>query len=204
MSAVRRPHRAAVAAALVTAALLLSACAGQQAGSAATLGTARITEQALASTVAEIYTAQGLPTDTADADVAQQTLSRMIIIDLVDVLAERTGVQVSQGRIDQELQSYIAQAGDRDAMVASFTQQGVAPSMIEGMVRLNLLATDLGAALVPEGSAQEQGQAVFDAVSALSIELGVESSPRFGAWDPAALQVGPASDDLAILPSLAS
>ena len=109
---------------------------GQQAGSAATIGTARITEQALASNVEEVFAAQGLPTDSADELITQETLSRMIIIDLVDTLAERTGVVVSQGRVDQELQAYIAQSGDRDAMVASFTQQGIAPSMIEDIIRL--------------------------------------------------------------------
>ncbi|MDP1876536.1 MAG: SurA N-terminal domain-containing protein [Actinomycetota bacterium] len=204
MSAARRPRRAAIAAAVATAALVLSACAGQQAGSAATLGADRITEQALASNVEEVFAAQGLPTDSADELITQETLSRMIIIDLVDILAERTGVAVSQGRLDQELQSYIAQSGDRDAMVASFTQQGIAPSMIEDIIRLNLLATDLGVALAPDGAPEEQGQAVFDAVSALSVELGVETSPRFGTWDPTALQVGPVSDGLAILPALAS
>ncbi len=196
------PRRVLVAAVL-GAVLVLSACGGQQPGSAATLGDSRITEQQLTAQVQEIFTAQGLPVDTADATLTSSTLGRMIVIDLVDALAEDQGIVITQGRIDEQIASYIAQAGDQPSMEATFVQQGVAPSQIESVIRLNLQAQDLGVKLDPSGTAESQGAAVFAAVTALSDELEVTTSPRFGTWDPATLQVGPVPDDLSTTPSLA-
>ena len=200
MSAARHPRRAIVVA-LAGAVLLLSACSTQQAGSAATMGETRITETELNNEVQQVLEAQGLPLDTADAAVTSTTLGRMIVIYLVDIVAAREGVAVTQGRIDESLAAYVAEAGDQAAMEASFAQQGVAPSQIQDFVELNIQAQDIGIALAPNGSAEEQGAAVFDAVSALSVEMDVTTSPRFGTWDPLTLQVGPVADDLSMLPA---
>lgn len=199
MSAVgRRPF---VGAALLGAALVLTACGGQPAGSAATIGDSRITEQALTTEVQAALAAQGLPVDTADAALTAKLLGRMIVVDLVNTVAAREGVAVSQGRIDEQVASYVAQAGDHAAMEQTFADQGVAPSQIEGVIRLNIQAGDLGVKLDPAGTVEQQGEAVFNAITALSGELGVTASPRFGTWDAQTLQIGPTPDDLAILPS---
>ncbi len=199
MSAV--PRRAIVAAALLGATVVLSACSAQEAGSAATLGDSRITEDQLTTAVQDVLVAQGQPSDTPDAAVTTQTLGRMIVVDLVDTLATREGIQISEGRIDEQIAAYIGQAGDQAAMESTFIQQGVAPSQIESVIRLNLQAQDLGVKLDPSGTAEEQGAAVFAAVTALSDELDVTSSPRYGTWDPTLLQVGPIPDDLSTPPS---
>lgn len=195
------PRRALVAA-MLGAVLVLSACGGQQPGSAATLGDSRITEQQLTAQVQDVLTAQGQPVDTADATLTSQTLGRMIVIDLLNTLADREDIVITQGRIDEQIAAYVEQAGDQAAMESTFVQQGVAPSQIEDVVRLNLQAQDLGQKLVPAGSAEEQGAAVFTAATELSDELDVTTSPRFGTWDPATLQVGPVPDDLSTPPSL--
>lgn len=202
MTPARRPRRALVAAALLGTALVLSACGGQQAGSAATLGDSRITEQQLTAQVQDILVSQGQPVDTADAGITSLALGRMIVIGLVDILAERESVVVTQGRIDEQLAAYISQSGDRAAMEATFSEQGVAPSQIESVIRLNIQAQDLGVKLDPSGTPEDQGTAVFNAVGALSDELDVKASPRFGTWDPTTLQVGPVPDDLSTLPLL--
>lgn len=195
------PRRVLVAA-MLGAVLVLSACGGQQPGSAATLGDSRITEQQLTDQMREVFTAQGLPVDSADAALTSTTLGRMIVIDLLDTLSERAGIVITQGRIDEQLAAYIAEYGDESTMEFTFAQQGVAPSQIEGVIRLNLQAQDLGVRLAPEGTAEEQGAALFTAASALSEELDVTTSPRFGTWDPTTLQVGPVPDDLSTPPSL--
>ena len=202
MTAARRPRRALAAAALMGVVLVLGACANQQPGAAATLGDSRISEQQLAAHVQDILVAQGKPVDTPDASMTSLALGRMIVIDLVDTLAEREGVEVSQGRIDEQLATYVAQSGDQAAMEATFVEQSVAPSQIESVIRLNIQAQDLGVALNPDGTAEEQGQAVFAAAGALSDELDVTASPRFGTWDTATLQVGPVPDDLSTPPLL--
>jgi hypothetical protein len=187
---------------LAGVALLASACGGQQAGSAATLGDSRISEVELTQVVQEILAAQGKPVDSADEVLTADTLARMIVIDLVDVLAAREGVEVSQGAIDEELTSYINQVGGEDAMVNTFVQQGVAPSQIDDVIRLSLTAEQLGVALAPDAPLEEQGQIVFEAAIALSQELEVAVSPRYGSWDPLALSLGPTPNDLAAPPAL--
>lgn len=167
------------------------------------LGDARITEQQLTTEVQAIFTAQGQPVDTADADVTSQTLARMIIVDLADMLSEREGVVVNQMQIDEQLASYLAQYGDQASMEAAFAEQGVAPSQIQGIIRLNIQAQQLGVKLLPNGTAEEQGQAVVTALGDLSNDLDVTASPRFGTWDGANLQMAAPPDDLAVQPSAA-
>ena len=204
MTTARRPsaRHAMAAVALAVAGLLVTACGSQTAGSAATFGDSRITETQLTTTVQEILSAKGQPVDSTDQTLTSQTLSRMITLELVDILATREGIEITQGAIDQELAAYDAQVGGRAEVEKVFVEQGIAPSQIESIVRMNLQAQALGLALAPEGSAEEQGQAVFDAVNALSVELDTTASPRFGTWDAGTLSLGPVPDDLSTPPSL--
>lgn len=204
MTTVRRPsaRHAMAAVALVAGSLLLAACADQTAGAAATYGDSRVSEQQLSSAVEEILVAKGQPADSVDQSLTATTLGRMLTVELVDILAAREAVVISQGAIDEQLAAYDGQAGGRDAVVTTFVEQGVAPSQIEDVVRLNLQAQALGVKLDPSGSAEEQGQAVFDAVVALSDELAVTASPRYGTWDATALTLGPVPDDLSAPPAI--
>jgi len=201
MTASRRPRLILVAAA-AAAAILLSACGNQQAGAAATLGDTRISESTLSSEVQAVLVAKGQPATSVDEALPPEILSRLITIELVDELAAREGIAVTQGQIDEQLANYEGQAGDRAAVEKLFIEQGVAPSQIESIVKLNIQAQELGIAIAPNGSAEEQGQAVVDAVIALSEELDTTVSPRFGTWDAATISVGPAPDDLSVPPAL--
>ena len=202
MTAARRPRLILVAASVAAAAILLSACGSQQAGAAATLGDTRISEQTLSAEVQAVLAAKGQPTTSVDESLPPELLRRLILIELVDELAAREGVVVTQGQIDEQLANYEAQAGDRAALENLFIEQGVAPSQIEAFVKLNIQAQQLGIALAPSGSAEEQGQAVSDAVIAISEELDTTVSPRYGTWDAAAISVGPAPDDLSTPPAV--
>ena len=110
--------------------------------------------------------------------------------------------QVTQGQIDEQLAAYDGEAGGRAEVEKIFIEQSIAPGQIEEIVRLNLQAQALGIALMPNGSAEEQGQAVFEAVGAMSDELNTTASPRFGTWDAGTLSIGPSADDLSTPPSL--
>ena len=200
MTSVRRLALAAATAAV--AVLALSACGSAPAGAAATLGDTRISDQELTSAVEEILEAKGQPADSEDAGLVQQTLGRMITMQLVDTLAEREGVEVTQGQIDEELANYAAQVGGKEALEELFLAENVAPSQLESIVRLQIQAQLVGIALAPEGSADEQGSAVFEAAALLSEELDTTVSPRFGTWDPGTLSLGPTPTDLAAPPAL--
>ncbi len=202
MTSVRRPRIALAAAVMATAALLLTACGGQEAGSAATMGDTRITEQALTTEVEAVLTAKGQPITAADPGLTSDMLGRMITIDLLDTLAERNSIVITQGMLDEQLANYDAQAGDRAAVEKLFIEQGVAPSQIESIVRLNAQAQQLGITLAPQGSAEQQGQAVVEAAVALSNELNTTVSPRYGTWNPATLKVGPVPNDLSTPPAV--
>jgi hypothetical protein len=202
MTAARRPRLVLAAASVAAAALLLSGCSNQQPGAAATLGDTRISEQTLSAEVQAVLVAQGQPATSVDESLPPQMLGRLITIELIDELARREGIVVTQGQIDEQLANYVAQAGDQAAVEKLFIEQGVAPSQIESIVRLNLQAQALGIALDPKGSAEEQGQAVVEAVVALSTELDTTVSPRFGTWDAATISVGPTPDDLSSPPAL--
>jgi hypothetical protein len=197
-----RARRLVAAAAAATAILALSACSDQTAGSAALLGDTRITDQQLTAQVEDVLVAKGQPATSSDQNLVQQTLGRMITIELVDRLAAREGVSVTQGQIDEQVANYTGQAGSEQAMQDLFIQENVAPSQVEAFVKLQIQAQDLGIKLDPHGSAEEQGAAVFEAASALSVDLDTTVSPRYGTWDPASLAVGAVPSDLSTPPAL--
>jgi SurA-like N-terminal domain len=202
MTAARRPRLLLAAASVAAVAILVSACSNQQPGAAATLGDTRISEQTLSAEVQAVLVAKGQPATSVDEALPPDMLGRLITIELVDQLAAREGVVVTQGQIDEQLANYEGQAGDRAAVEKVFIEQGVAPSQIESIVKLNTQAQELGIKLAPNGSAEEQRQAVVDAVVALSEELDTTVSPRFGTWDAATISVGPAPDDLSAPPAV--
>lgn len=196
-------RRLALAAAALTASVaILSGCANQEAGSAATFTDGRISESTLQTAVAEILTAKGQSTSTTDAALLQQTLGRLITQRLVGELAAQEGIEISQGQLDELRVRYAAQVGGEDAFEDVFLQENVAPSQIESVLRLQLQAQELGYVLNPRGSAEEQGLAVFQQVSAYSDEVDTTVSPRFGTWDPVALSLGPVPNDLSTPPSV--
>lgn len=194
-------RRIGAALAIAACAVVLAACGSMPAGAAATLGNDRITEAELNALVQEVLAAQGQAPDTSDPAVVSTTLGRMVTTRLVDELAAREGIVITQGLIDETRLQYEAQAGGEDAFNQAVAQQGLAPSQIDDLIQLNLQAQELGIALLPQGSAEQQGQAVFAAVGALSNELGVEVSPRYGTWDANSASIGPALDDVATLPT---
>ena len=197
-----RRTRLALVAAVMAGAFALVGCANQQAGSAATFDDGRITEAALAAEVAAVLDAKGQPVTSVDGSLPPEILGRMITIELVDRLAVREGIVVTQGQIDEQLARYEAQVGDRAAMEQTFIEQNVAPSQIVPIVTLNLQAQELGIRLAPSGSAEEQGQAVVEAVVAIADELDTTVSPRYGTWDGPTLAVGPTPDDLSTPPAI--
>jgi hypothetical protein len=181
---------------IVLMAASLTGCGANQAGAAATLGDQRITENELNAQVESLLKAQGLTSSEATAELVSTTLDRMITTNLVDQLAERQGISISQGELDNVRLQYLAQAGGQQQLDALLLQQGVLPSELDSVIETNLLVSELGVALAPEATPDVQGGAVFIAASELSVEIDAQVAPRFGTWDAENLTVGPVTDDV--------
>jgi hypothetical protein len=190
-----------LAAALALPVLALTACNPMEPGAAAVVGDTRITEQELAQQVEAILQAQGRPVDASDADLTVSTLSRMVTTELVEQAAAQAGVSITRGQIDSALGDYLAQAGSQAEVDRIFIEGGIAPSQIEAIVLLNLRAQALGQMLLPDAEPRAQGAALLRELGQFSIEQGTVVSPRYGAWNPVALQVGPQEDPLAVPPA---
>lgn len=190
----------AAAALAASAALVLTGCSNQDAGSAATFSDGRISEADLNAQIDEVLAAKGQSATTEDPVLVQQTLGRMITTRLIDQLAEDAGIAVTQGEIDSMLVNYESQLGGADALRTAFLGENVAPSQINAFLRLQIQAQALGIELAPRGSAEEQGMAVYEAVSEYSQEVDTTVSPRFGTWDPQSLSLGPVPNDLSTPP----
>ncbi len=190
----------AAAALAASAALVLTGCSNQDAGSAATFTDGRITEAELNAQIDEVLAAKGQSGTTEDPGLVQQTLGRMITTRLIDELAEDSGITVTQGQIDSMIANYEAQLGGSESLRIAFLSENVAPSQINAFLRLQIQAQALGIELAPRGSAEEQGAAVYQAVSDYSQQVDTTVSPRFGTWDPQSLSLGPVPNDLSVPP----
>jgi hypothetical protein len=191
----RRPT--AVAAVLVVAVLGLSACDPKEAGSAAVVGGTRITETQLDTNAREVTDrlhAIGATIPDADALLRAQ-LEVLVDTTLVDEAARREGITVTQGEIDQ----LVEQAGGRSTVEKQLlTQQNLwlPPGSVDDLARSVLIQRQLGQRLAPTGDATAQSDAVTKYMSDLANELGVDVSPRYGAWDNSQLHIGAPPNDL--------
>jgi hypothetical protein len=188
---------APLGAVLVGAVLLLSACDPRETGSAAVVGGSRITESQLdgnAAAVSDLLHRTGADVPATDL-LLQAQLQTLIDDKLVTEAARREGITVTQGQVDD----LIDKAGGRDQLSQQLlTQQNLwlLPQDLDALAYSYLVQQNLGQRLAPGQSSTAQGQAVGEYMSNLSKEVGVSVSPRYGAWDPSALRIGAAPDDL--------
>lgn len=194
----QRPLMTALAAATAALAVTLTGCSSATPGAAAIVGDQRISENQLTSQVQEVLRAQGRPVDSASEALVVTTLDRMITASLVEQLAERQGVEVTQGELDATIANYAEASGGREAFEQALLAQDLAPDDIEELFRVNILAQKMGMILDPAGTPDTQSASIFAAVTAFSEEVGTEVSPRYGTWDATGLLVGAAPNDLSV------
>ena len=181
---------------VIAATIGLSGCGTPTAGAAAVVGDQRISEATLNSEVQSVLSLQGLPATDSSNELITSTLNQMITTILVDELASREKIEVTQGEIDDLRLQYIAQAGGVEAFESQISQQGIAIDDVDSIIRLNIQVSQLGDVLSPNTEPDAKSAAVFLAISELSTEIGTEVSPRFGTWDPENLTVGPSANSL--------
>jgi len=181
---------------VIAATIGLSGCGTPTAGAAAVVGDQRISEATLNSEVQSVLSLQGLPATDSSNELITSTLNQMITTILVDELASREKIEVTQGEIDDLRLQYIAQAGGVEAFESQISQQGIAIDDVDSIIRLNIQVSQLGDVLSPNTEPDAKSAAVFLALTELSSEIGTEVSPRFGTWDPENLTVGPSANSL--------
>lgn len=181
---------------VIAATIGLSGCGTPTAGAAAVVGDQRISEATLNSEVQSVLSLQGLPATDSSNELITSTLDQMITTILVNELANREKIEVTQGEIDDLRLQYIAQAGGAEEFEAQISQQGIAIDEVDSIIRLNIQVSQLGEVLSPSPEPDAQSAAVFLAISELSSEIGTEVSPRYGTWDPENLTVGPSANSL--------
>ena len=187
-----------IAGASVVLALGLSGCGSASPGAAAVVGDVRISESDLNERVEQVLRAQSRPMDTASEALVVTTLDRMITTSLVEQLASREGVSVTQGELDATIANYAEAAGGQAAFEQILLEQDLAIEGVEDLFRVNILAQKLGFELDPTGSPEAQTLAVLTAVSEFSTAIGTKVSPRYGTWNPAELTIGAVANDLSI------
>lgn len=178
--------------AVVLAGLVLTGCGQTLAGSAAVVGDARLTDSELGQTVSTLSQQLGIPESD---QVSQAVLSRWMVAEMVDQLAERKGISVTRGEVDQTIADQTEQSGGKEAFEAGALQAGVLPQDIPDAVRTSLLIDKLSRTTITGDDPSGQ-TGLITAVQALSEELDPQVSPRFGTWDAEQLSVGALPDDL--------
>ena len=130
------------------AVLLLSGCGSGSVrpGAAALVGDERITVDTLQQVVE-----RGLEDPQAEQQLGQdrsafqrQVLSRLVTRELLQAAADREGVTVSDGDVDRQLQDFVAQAGDEEALEQQAAQNGISPQDLPELLRDIVLEQALG------------------------------------------------------------
>ncbi len=184
-----RGRRAALAAAAMLGALALTACDPLQPGSAAVVGTERITETEVNTAALEAAQAQQAAGVTPDVrELMRRQLDVRVASALLDELAATYDVEVTQG----EIQAFIRERGGAEAWEASLVERGLSPEQASDFARIQVQIDKVAEAIDPENGLQQIGAEA----AALSEEIGVEISPRYGQWDSQQVTVVAAADDL--------
>jgi peptidyl-prolyl cis-trans isomerase SurA len=189
----------ALAPAAALAVLALTACDPLQAGSAAVVSKTRVTESQVdadAKSVIAQLTKDGAQVPSTDQLLKAQVQFR-VDARLVEIAAQRQGIVITQGQIDD----LIATSGGRAALEKQLAAQQslwLPPGQLDALAREFLTQQRLGPRLAPGKTTDEQTQAVNDYITNLASEVGVAVSPRYGSFDPKTLQVGAPLDDLSV------
>lgn len=180
-------RRIAAALALALLTLALTACDPAESGSAAVVGDSRITERYVNDTASESLAALGDSADQVDvAAMNRQIVQTAVANRLIFALAEQEGVTVSQSDVEKLLDSASADEG-REELELQLAQTGVPPSQVDALAEQIALQQAL-----LDSFSDDQAEAqdlVGDALRELAAELGVSVSPRYGEWDPDALEI---------------
>jgi foldase protein PrsA len=170
--------------------LLLTGCGdgAVRPGAAAVVGSERITTETLEALVARgLEDPQAAQQLGADKPAYQRlALSRLINTAVLEEAAEDQGVTVTDGDVDEQLETFAQQAGGREPLEQQAAQSGIAPDDLRPFVRGIVLDQALGDALtadLPVAAADlqalyQEGIAQYDRVRTRHILVAEEALAR--------------------------
>ena len=171
----------------VATTLLLTGCS--QVGSAATLGSTKISQATVQSSIDAILAArQGVDTSQMQIETGEVLNRGQLRFHLLTALLREVGkeikLSVSKAEIDTRRQSIIEQVGGEEALPNALVGAGIAPKDFDQYIEAISLSDKISQALTAAGvSEADMGAQIQKLVVAKAKELGVTVNPRYGKWD---------------------
>jgi hypothetical protein len=184
---------------MALAVLVLTGCGVQLAGSAAVIGDERITERELTAQIEELQTSfEGDSPPVINEQVARAILARLIVNQIVVEAAAAEDISVTDSEVAQERVAIEEAFGGETPLLQFAAGQGLAPNMIDGALRTDLLVTRLGQKLSPGVEPALQQEVAFAFVTEYSKSINIEVSPRIGVWVSDDFSIAPPPNDLSV------
>ena len=167
--------------------LLLTGCS--QVGSAATLGSTKISQATVQSSIDAILAArQGVDTSQMQLETGEILNRGQLRFHLLTALLLEVGkeikLSVSKAEIDARRQGIIDQVGGEEALPNALVGAGIAPNDFDRYIEAILISDKITQALTAAGVTEaDMGAQISKLVVAKAKELGVTVNPRYGKWD---------------------
>ena len=171
----------------VATTLLLTGCS--QVGSAATLGSTKISQATVQSSIDAILAArQGVDTSQMQIETGEVLNRGQLRFHLLTALLREVGkeikLSVSKAEIDTRRQSIIDQVGGVEALPNALVGAGIAEKDFDQYIEAISLSDKISQALSAAGVTEaDMGAQIQKLVVAKAKELGVTVNPRYGKWD---------------------
>ena len=167
--------------------LLLNGCS--QVGSAATLGSTKISQATVQGSIDAILAArQGVDTSQMQLETGEILNRGQLRFHLLTALLLEVGkeikLSVSKAEIDARRQGIIDQVGGEEALPNALVGAGIAPNDFDRYIEAILISDKITQALTAAGVTEaDMGAQISKLVVAKAKELGVTVNPRYGKWD---------------------
>jgi len=177
----------------VATTLLLTGCS--QVGSAATLGSTKISQATVQGSIDAILAArQGVDTSQMQLETGEILNRSQLRFHLLTVLLLEVGkeikLSVSKAEIDTRRQGIIDQVGGEEALPNALVGAGIAPNDFDKYIEAILISDKITQTLTAAGVTEaDMGAQISKIVVAKAKELGVTVNPRYGKWDPTVADV---------------
>lgn len=171
----------------VATTLLLTGCS--QVGSAATLGSTKISQATVQGSIDAILSArQGVDTSQMQLETGEILNRGQLRFHLLTALLREVGkeikLSVSKAEIDARRQGIIDQVGGEEALPNALVGAGIAPNDFDRYIEAILISDKITQALTAAGVTEaDMGAQISKLVVAKAKELGVTVNPRYGKWD---------------------
>ena len=171
----------------VATTLLLTGCS--QVGSAATLGSTKISQATVQGSIDAILAArQGVDTSQMQLETGEVLNRGQLRFHLLTALLREVGkeikLSVSKAEIDTRRQSIIDQVGGEEALPNALIGAGIARNDFDQYIEAILISDKITQALTAAGVTEaDMGAQISKLVVAKAKELGVTVNPRYGKWD---------------------